>query len=86
MRSVSVQTELMKCEECEHSKNLKEEKVKDFEEKKLLDVYKHDRHEYELEKWKDAVEEARREEKEFIKCEYCEYSAHNFNNFWETHI
>ena len=31
----------------------------DFEEQELLDVHKHDRHEYELEKWKDAVEEAR---------------------------
>ena len=27
------------------------------------------------------MEEAQREEKEFIKCEYCEYSAHNFNDF-----
>ena len=28
MRSVSVNTELMKCEECEHSKNIKEDKLK----------------------------------------------------------
>ena len=52
----------------------------DFKEQELLDVHKHDGHEYELEKRKDAVEEAQREENEF-KCEYCEYSAHNFNDF-----